>query len=554
MVVNAIDNEELGAPHDMVGIVPSKAQYSLGEPIELAARGIDGHDATIRVLHDHREIMQAEVPVVNGRIVLPQATKLPASGYLVRLVSDNGICSQTAFDIDSGMIRYGFLSDFTPADGGNDAPVSWLNTLHINYVQYYDWMYRHDDYIAPSDPFTDLLGREMSMETIRERLRQASAHGMTNVAYGAIYGATNAFAAQHPESRLYDIDGNPILFFDFLSIMNVNQACEWHDHIIGEYRKALDFGFDGIHMDTYGFPKDAYDYEGRRLDLPSDFARLIDDTKQKLTRTHPGAALIFNNVGNWPVDAVAHTDQEAIYIEVWDPYTSYRSIRDIIVHAQSCDSSKQVILAAYLAPFNEGSSQGAFNALYILTAIITVLGATHLIHGEDHGIITEGYYARYYRNDSAHAIATIRRYYDYITYLAGLWTDRSMQDVSHTHFRGDNREYAADLGSVSPDPEAGSIWINIREGRDRTFVNFVNLTGAGDDAWNAPKSMTDTEPFTFRMLMTSPIASITFSTPDADAIRIEPLEYVVEDSQFGPYAVVTVPSLHVWGSLLICNA
>lgn len=538
----------------MADIVPTKAQYAYGDPVEFDARGLDGHVVTVRILHDHREVARTARLIHAGRISAPEFAGLPAGGYLARFTSDNDAHLETAFDIESGMIRYGFLSDFTPADGDNAAPVSWLNALHINYVQYYDWMYRHDDYIAPHDPFTDLLGREISMKTVRERLRQASAHGMTNVAYGAIYGATNPFAERHPDWRLYDIHGEPIVFFDFLSIMNVNRLCGWRNHIIGEYRKALDFGFDGIHMDTYGFPKDAYDHEGEPLDLPSDFAQLIDDAKHELVRTHPGVKLIFNNVGNWPVDAVAKTDQEAIYIEVWDPYTSYRSIRDIIVHAQSCDPSKQVILAAYLLPFNEGPSQGAFNALYILTAIITVLGATHLIHGEDHGIITEGYYARYYRDDDAVAIATIRRYYDYIAYLADIWADRSMHEVSHTHFRGDNREYTADLDLLSPDPEAGSIWIDIREGRDRTFVNFVNLTGAEDDVWNAPKSVTDTAPFTFRMLMTSPIASITFSTPDADAIRIEKLKYEVEDSEFGPYAVITVPSLHIWGSLLVVNA
>ena len=128
-----------------------------------------------------------------------------------------------------------------------------------------------------------------------------------------------------------------------------------------------------------------------------------------------------------------------------------------------------------------------------------------------------------------------------------------MTDVSHTHFRGDNREYTADTDLLSPDPEAGTVWIDIRENSNRKFVNFVNLTGAGDDEWNQSKTVADTKPFVFRMLMAGPIESITFSTPDADAIRIESLEYKVENTPFGPYAVVTVPALHIWGSLLITN-
>lgn len=534
-------------------IFPTQAQYVNGSNITFTVLGLNHSELRMSVLHNNKEVLHTRSIVSNNGIAIPDSYDLSRGGYLIRFITEQGKVFETAFDVDSGQIRYGFLSDFFDGCESDTAAIDWLNKLHINYVQYYDWMYRHHQLIPPTEVFTDSLGRKLSTRTIHSRIIQAASHGMKSIAYGAIYGAGNDFAHEHQGWRLYDLNHQPIRFFDFLSIMNVNPSCGWHDYIINEYRQAVEFGFDGIHMDTYGFPKTAYSNEGIALNLPEDFGQLIDDTKTSLTNINPSSQLIFNCVGNWPVTAVANRRQEAIYIEVWSPYDTYQSIYEIVVAARRCNTNKQIILAAYLNPFESGPSEEAFNALFILTSIITILGATHLIHGENQGIITEGYYAKYFHNQDQYAATIIRRYYDYIVYFSGLWSDRSLIDVSYTHFRGDNREYTADVDFLSPSPVAGKLWANIRESKQTRFINFVNLISAENSEWNQPKTVHDSEPFTFRILMNRPIERITFSTPDGDQIQVQQLEYEITDSEFGPYAVVRIPSIHLWATLLIAS-
>jgi dextranase len=532
-------------------IFPSKAQFTDATNIEFLAEGLDGARLRVQIIADNEELLSLNCVVKNGLVRVPGLSDLPRGGYLARFSTEAGETLTTAFDLGTGMIRYGFLSDFSEGDERNSGAVDWLNKLHINYVQYYDWMYRHDDLIPPAPVFEDMLGRRLSARTVQARMAQASAYGMKSIAYGAIYGAGNDFAERHGQWRLYDLKHQAIGFLDFLSIMNVNRNSGWHDHIIAEYGKAITFGFDGIHMDTYGFPKDAFDHDGNELDLADDFGQLIDDAKADLEKLDPDVKLIFNNVGNWPVESVANRRQEAIYIEVWDPYSTYRAIVEIISHARACNQNKQIILAAYLLPFNERSGEEEFNALFILTAVITVMGATHLIHGEQRGIITEGYYARYFHNEDEDHANAIRGYYDHITYLSHLWSEPSLVDVSHTHLLGDNREYAVDADFVSPDPDVGKVWINIRENGRMKFINFVNLTGSEDATWNRGKRVCDSEPFTLRIRMNRMVSRITLSTPDQRQILVQELEYHVEDTEFGPYAVVSIPAVHIWSTLMV---
>ena len=148
-----------------------------------------------------------------------------------------------------------------------------------------------------------------------------------------------------------------------------------------------EMGFDGIHMDTYGFPKTAYSHlreppELVRLDeeLPS----LIRQARQSLTAAGKTPYLVFNNVGNWPVYSTADAPQDAVYIEVWSPYERYFQIAQLIQEAKMlAGREKPIILAAYLKPFREENREAAMAAAQILTAAIVSNGAYHLLLGEN---------------------------------------------------------------------------------------------------------------------------------------------------------------------------
>lgn len=534
----------------MIVLFPVKAQFREGEPISFHIENCVDETVNLQIFSVGKPVFNKTIEIKEGIIELPEF-EARRGGYLVEVTSSDKVVVQTAFDVDSDMIRYGFLSDFFQGGENENQSIRWMNKLHLNYIQYYDWMYRHDDLIPQTEIFEDLLGRKLSSNTIQSRIKQAREAGMVNIAYGAIYGGTNDFAAANPDWRMYDKNGQPIGFFDFLSIMNVNKESGWHDHIINEYKKAVEYGFDGIHMDTYGFPKEARNVKGEILDLPEDFGQLIDDSKAVLKEVNEDVKLIFNNVGNWPVYSVANRDQEAIYIEVWDPYSTYQGIEEIITNARRENKEKQIILAAYLKPFEYEVTEKTYNSLWLLTAIITILGASHLIHGENGGIITEGYYAKYFHVEESSKKEQIRRYYDYITFLAEFWRNNALSDASRTHFLGDNREYVSDCEYLTPNLEAGKIWMNIRQNDKIKFINFVNLTGAQDTIWNHQKDIQESDVFSLKILMNREIKAVTYLTPDGDVIKFDSLAYNIEESEFGPYLVVEIPRLLVWGTLII---
>ncbi len=65
------------------------------------------------------------------------------------------VCS-TSFDVVTNWRkspRYGFLSDFHPNEAGDSEDIKMMTKLHINLVQFYDWMYRHDDLVATDEMF-----------------------------------------------------------------------------------------------------------------------------------------------------------------------------------------------------------------------------------------------------------------------------------------------------------------------------------------------------------------------------------------------------------------
>ncbi|MDG0809824.1 glycoside hydrolase family 66 protein [Cohnella rhizosphaerae] len=480
------------------------------------------------------------------------ADLLDANGALLDTAS-------TAFDVVDDWrrsTRYGFLSDFDDADRGDAEDVKWLNKLHINLVQFYDWMYKHDDLVSETNAYTDLMGRTLCLDVVREKTALCHRYGMKAYAYGAVYAASKPFAAEHPDWALYQSDGEPYDFIGLFTIMNIEASSPWHDHIIEQYRRAVaEVGFDGIHMDTYGFPKtgiSSYGGESRIVRLEEHFPQLIDDTKAALSKVHADVGLIFNNVGNWPVGPVAAADQEAVYVEVWKPYERYHHIRQIIREAQSAGGGKPVILAAYLAPFRtEANPARAHWGGLLLTSIIAAHGAYHLLAGESQALLTQAYYADYSPAGPRFATA-LRQYYDFQIRYANLLYDASLRDVSMTHADGDNMEYVFDGPNYSTYGEADKVWTIIRENEHCKTISFINLTGQSEDYWNEGKEQPSTlSNIVVRILLDREPSGVFSASPDERSGRPQTLEYRLTSSLRGLTLEVDLPELNVWSVLCI---
>ncbi|PIE04357.1 MAG: hypothetical protein CSA76_04615 [Spirochaetales bacterium] len=441
------------------------------------------------------EKVSAQVSVTLSTSQYPQ--KADGFGCSCTFYKNGRLCGQasTAFNFintEKQLIRYGFLSDFAPEITNEEDSLNFLAEFHITHVQFYDWAYRPHQYEGPASVYTDTMGKVIDSECLKRKITGCQKRNMKTLGYGAVYAAGAEYQNMHPDLSLCDMEGTPYNLIDRFFIMDIQRDSPWLNCILTQYRFALErAGFDGIHMDTYGFPKRAFTQREGTLQLvylEDDFPDLINEVRNVLGKK---AVLIFNNVGNWPVAATGAAPQDGIYVEVWSPYHTYSHIRQIILGAAVFD--KPVILAAYLAPFrlekNKGSRR-ALNAALILHSVITSLGATHLLAGENGAVLTQGYYNDYsLLTDSERE--HLKEYYDFQVRYLDIFYDTTLSEISETHTSGENQEYCFSGCKTSADGKAGTVWTIVRENKKRKVIVLINLTSQTDNEWNSGKNDTD---------------------------------------------------------------
>lgn len=558
----------------MIDFYPLKAQFIPNEKIEMCVEleydesCDEGKAFRLEVVVTHlgaiKEVLNYEIyfAVKNKRSInIDISGKYDDNegyGIDIFVYKDQRIvaAAESSFDVVSDYrkaVRYGFLSDFYLKDIDDEEDVKNLCKLHINTVQFYDWMYRHDDLIPKESEFKDLMGRTISFNVVKQKIEMCHNYGIKAIAYGAIYAASKEFYGAHKELALYNSDDKPYDFINIFYIMNISKDSPWQSHIIEEYAKAIAIGFDGIHMDTYGFPKTAVS-KMKNMDrleyLEEEFPNLIDHAKNVLTKNKKDVSLIFNNVGNWPVNHTAASKVDCLYIEVWSPYERYHHIQQIIQEAKRSADGRPVILAAYLKPFRSEEVHRANTAALILTAVIAANGANHLLLGENKGVLTQGYYVDYSVLQEEFFIQ-IRKYYDFIVRYSSLFYDTSMIDVSMTHAYGDNKEYEFENGTFSPYGEPGKIWTIIRENRDRSLISLINLTNNEEDYWNVGKLDPDeVNNIIVKLGILKNVKRVFIASPDS-SIKEETVKYGVVNGARGKSIIIEVPRLHLWSILFI---
>ncbi len=469
--------------------------------------------------------------------------------------------SSTAFDIADHWRRaprYGFLSDFNKEEEGNLEDVDHLNKFHLNIIQFYDWMYRHDDLIPPSEEFVDPMGRHLSYKVIKEKISAIQQKGMAAMAYGAIYASLKDFHQTHEEWGLYRNDGVPYHLIDIFYIMDISPDSKWNDHIIAEFKKVIEAGFDGIHMDQYGFPKKAYrNVKGEKelVDLAKCYPTLINETKKHLLEVNKEVGLIFNNVSNYPVHTTAKSNQDAVYIEVWPPVIHLRELKGLIDRGREL-SHKHVILSAYLPDFKhpeEDNLKYAENGAILTMATIFASGGYHLLLGEDNKVLTEAYYPSYGMMRESF-IKEVRSYYDFIVRFGTLLYDHALVDLSMTYTDGINTEiqFKGDA-PFSPNGDINTVWTIIKELPNYQIIHLINLVSLENDYWENGKSQRPIiqENIECTVLMEKEIAGVYLTSPDFDSIKPRKLEYEIVDHEHGKGIRFQIPKLSIWDMVYI---
>lgn len=468
-------------------IWPAKTTFATGEPIALVATTPEPVDAQVRVTHLGRLEAELTVEVPRGRSNV-HLDPAPPGGYHVEFHS-GAASAATAFDVLEHPMRrprYGFVSDFPEGRDDLDAVADTLRQLHLNVIQFYDWMYRHHDLLPPDESYTDLLGRNLSRSTVERLIDTVRNVGALPVAYGAVYGAGFDYADQHPDQRLRRRDGTPHSLGDLLAIMNIAPDSPWTAHVIGEFARAIDeLGFAGIHLDQYGDPKRALDADGTLVDLEEVFPPFIARTRQRL----PDATLIFNNVNDYPTWTTVDAPQDATYIEVWPPHDTYADLAALVTKARHLDPDRPVILAAYLEPFadNEQEPRSAAAARLALATVFSH-GGHYLLCGEHDGVLTHPYYPNY-ATVGDRTMEAVRECFDLAVALGDVLYDPRSVDITKSVFAGINHDIQLDAAdTVTPDPRPGALWLTVQSTPDWTTVHVIDLTAQSDIDWNTPKN------------------------------------------------------------------
>ena len=429
---------------------------------------------------------------------------------------------QTVFDVLADWTvfpRYGFLSDFSPARKNVDATIQKLNRFHINGLQFYDWLYRHDTLIPPQEDFLDPLGRPLSLKTTKELVTAAHQHGMAAMPYLAVYGASIAFWRAHPEWDLYNEKGAPIDFADgYLGIMNPTQGLGWDAHLLNECNKVLDqISFDGLHIDQYGDPKTGFSQSGEPVDMPRAFADFITAAAAQ----HPDVPVLINAVGNWPIETLAQTPVAFNYIEIWPPKISYTDVADIVSNARNLSGGKPVVIALYL-PANRPVNNR------LVDAMIFSAGGTRIELGENGRLLADPYFPKHEEIEEPFS-ETLRRQIELIIRY---------------------EEWISPLIEVSAAPLLHiphGVMPFFRKTKAGYCLSLVNIDGKQELHWNEEHPAPEIKKaFTVDIELSEEMENVWLVSPDVESISPLALEFVKTSG----IVSVQVPKLEIWDVLL----
>ena len=432
---------------------------------------------------------------------------------------------------------------------------------HINVIQFYDWMLSHHTLVPETSEFVDPLGRTLSREVAQRKIDLAHNRGMAAIAYGALYGAELDFSEKHEDWLLYDGRHEALRLADIFYLQDIRQVSGWRRWIIDQYRDAVvKMGFDGIHIDQYGYPKRSLSRatgEWEEVELGSEFAGFVEQASLEVLEIAPDGGSIFNLVNNWPVaEMVAVSADAATYIEVWEPHSTYRDLYDLITRARALRPDKHVILAAYLRAFHpvDGRTSGAMNAFRLAWAAIAASGGFHLIVGEGTGLLTEAYYPSYGEIEDRD-LDTVRQYADFVVrHTAALhahgadigWTSVGpTNDVILLAHPELTVEHPTGYGAGAV---RGTIWVTGRDFGPVTVLNLVNLVGIASETWNIdqPDTPHPFEGVEVRAVVTEDVLGVWWDTPDDDEGAARSIQFRVVNDDRNRFLVFTLPRLDFW--------
>ncbi len=404
-----------------------KAMYTPGDNVLITAVINNASSDTVsETLTFDFYRLETKIASVNRNVSLPGNQKTEVSyswiapqrdytGYVIKVMSNSGTGKTTAVDVSSNLshfVRYGYSADFDMGETEEESRklVEELSKdYHINAVQYYDWMWRHEKVVpdATASSWQDMFGNTISKNSITQRINSGHDLNQTAMAYQMAYMAREGYSSYGVKkswglyrNKNYNVDYD---LNDLSSINNIDQLNfplegnppsilytfnpenkEWQDYMINQYKDAIDYvGFDGIHIDQMGSfwgDIDYFDYYGNYVDLKKTFASYVDAVKEQLDSEYGTGKYVTMNMvnGGTPQNdgfsseyITKYADTDFSFSEIWENSQSYNDLKDFVEWNRS-KTNKPIVVAAYMNQYdNYGDSyeaEGAVrNGLYVNT-------------------------------------------------------------------------------------------------------------------------------------------------------------------------------------------
>jgi hypothetical protein len=292
------------------------------------------------------------------------------TGYLVQISAGTSTAA-TAIDVSSNWThfpRLGYLTSYptSTTSAGADAEVAALaQRYHINSLQFYDWMWRHENPVEHNADgtlpatWTGWNGDVISTSAVKTYIAAAHNHAVAAMPYSMSYAALQNYATISGVSSTWGLNyasnGSPWAFQmkpddpnTVLYMFNPANT-SWQNHITNKYVDQVNsMGFDGAHLDQLGNWGAMTDTSGNPVDLPSGFASLLAATKAALGATS-GKVLGFNAVDGFGADNVASGKKtDYLYSELWDNHETYLAVKSYLDRQKKLSGGIPSEVAAYV--------------------------------------------------------------------------------------------------------------------------------------------------------------------------------------------------------------
>lgn len=494
-------------------------------------------------------------------------------GYLIEIGISEIACDTIAVDVSSKWTkfpRYGFISEFA-SSVDPISTIEKMNRYHINGIEYYDWHYRHHEPVPhdTSNSWSDWSGRTINANVIKDFIKQAKSHNMTNMAYNMIYASTDSFLTDHIEANKWKVffspnnsrgegafkfymghspSGNSNLYF-----MNPLNA-DWQKHIFSEMNYALNqIGFDGWHGDTvgeWGSMTDAsgnplgYDEYGKPINTIKDcYTQFLNNAKEALGDYY----LSFNPVGAQGIEKANVSNTDVLYAEFWPwdtdrygtTYDTYNSLCNEVERSRLDSNGKSLTVKAYI---NYEKTVGEMNPAGVLLcdAAVFAAGGNRLEIGDGDNMLHVEYYPAHDILMSEELKQHVIRMYDFAVAYENILRDgqtKTSCDVTIAQIKTSNSG------------ESNSVWFYTKSDETYEILHLINLIGT-DNLWRDEIGKKKTPILQTNLKVTyytdRSIQEVYLASPDYNQGKSQPLSFQSGTDSNGSFITFEVPTLEYW--------